>query len=105
MSGNDAYRTFPTALRSCGRGVSRLRLPALVIWGESHRSSGPDGFVAVMITIHHARINKYIYECCRDLLLGPHPSPLMFPSLMSGTWPEQARCGLPPQGRSPARAG
>jgi hypothetical protein len=60
LRGNYSHRTFPTALRSCGRGVSRLRLPALVIQGEPHRSSGPEGFVAVMITIHHARINRYI---------------------------------------------
>ena len=103
MRGTSAHRTFPTALRSCGRGVSRLRLPALVIQSESHRSSGPEGFMAVMITIHHAHPNRYIY--CRDFRPGPHPSPLMFPSLMSGTWLEHPRCGPPPQRMSPACGG
>jgi hypothetical protein len=58
MRGIDAHRTCPTALSSCGRGVSRLHLPSLVIQGEPHRSSGPEGFVAVMITIHHASLNR-----------------------------------------------
>jgi hypothetical protein len=58
MRGRCSHRTFPTALRSCGRGLFRLRLPSLVSYGESHRSSCPEGLVAVMIMIRPISMNR-----------------------------------------------
>jgi hypothetical protein len=49
MSGNDAYRTFPTALRSCGRGCPAS---ACQPWRLLGATSSPGPFFLYPVHVH-----------------------------------------------------